>query len=73
MRQTGPGLASIVVELHQTEDQVRRHKLELIRWVGYNETEERRRRKDNSQFDSHPTGFPLRSWIRTLLSVCSFN
>lgn len=33
MREAGSGLASVVVKLHQTEDQVRRHKLEFVRWV----------------------------------------
>lgn len=41
MRKTGPGLASVVVKLHQTEDQVCRHKLKLIRWVCDNVTGKR--------------------------------
>lgn len=50
MRKTGPGLASVVVKLHQTEDQVCRHELKFIRWVcdnitGKNERKKERKRK----------------------------
>lgn len=34
MRQAGPGLASVVVKLHQTEDQVCRDELELVGGIG---------------------------------------
>lgn len=47
MGETSPGLASIVVKLHQTEDPVCRHKLKLVIWVGYNKTE---KEKENSAF-----------------------
>lgn len=45
MRKTGSGLASVVVKLHQTEDQVRRHKLKFIWWVCDNITGEKGRKK----------------------------
>lgn len=45
MRKAGSGLASVVVKLHQTEDQVRRHKLEFIRWVCDNITGKKGRQK----------------------------
>lgn len=32
--QAGPRLARVVVELHEAEDQVCGHQLELVRWVG---------------------------------------
>lgn len=44
MGETGPGLACIVVKLHQTEDPVRRYELKLIIWVGYNKTEKEKKR-----------------------------
>lgn len=34
MRQTGPGLASVVVKLHQAEDQVCRYELKLVGGIG---------------------------------------
>lgn len=34
MGEAGPGLAGVVVELHQAEDQVCRHELKLVRGVG---------------------------------------
>lgn len=34
VREAGPGLARVVVELHQAEDQVRGHQLEGVRRVG---------------------------------------
>lgn len=45
MREAGSGLASVVVKLHQTEDQVRRHKLKFIRWVCDNITGKEGRQK----------------------------
>lgn len=59
MRKTGPGLASVVVELHQTEDQVCRHKLKLIRWVCDNITAKKEGRMFRfqpkiSSRDGHP-------------------
>lgn len=34
MGEAGPGLAGVVVKLHQAEDQVCRHELKLVRGVG---------------------------------------
>lgn len=34
MRQAGPGLASVVVKLHQAEDQVCRDELKLVGGIG---------------------------------------
>lgn len=34
MRQTGPGLASVVVKLHQAEDQVCRYEFKLVGGIG---------------------------------------
>lgn len=49
MRKTGPGLASIVVKLHQTEDQVCRHKLKFIWWVCDNITGKKERKKETTK------------------------
>lgn len=49
MRKTGPGLASIVVKLHQTEDQVCRHELKFIWWVCDNITEKKGRKKEKKR------------------------
>lgn len=49
MRKTGSGLASVVVKLHQTEDQVRRHKLKFIRWVCDNITGKKGRQKKRNK------------------------
>lgn len=49
MRKTGSGLASVVVKLHQTEDQVRRHKLKFIWWVCDNITGEKGRKKKRKE------------------------
>lgn len=49
MRKTGSGLASVVVKLHQTEDQVRRHELEFVRWVCDNVTGKRGRKKEKKR------------------------
>lgn len=49
MRKTGSGLASVVVKLHQTEDQVRRHELEFVRWVCDNVTGKSGRKKEKKR------------------------
>lgn len=69
MGEAGPGLASVVVKLHQTENQVRRHELKFVRWVGYNKTG---RETETSSVTSLQSGFHLLSSVFTLLCACSF-
>jgi hypothetical protein len=44
MRQTGPGLASVVVKLHQAEDQVCWYELKLVGRIGDDVPRQRKQR-----------------------------
>lgn len=59
MRKAGSGLASVVVKLHQTEDQVRRHKLKFIWWVCDNITGEKGRKEDKKKGIENRLSFVL--------------
>lgn len=65
MRKTGPRLASIVVKLHQTEDQVCRHKLKFIWRVCDNVTvkkgrKRKRKKKKEKRKRENPFRFVLK-------------
>ena len=49
--QAGPGLARVVVKLHQAEYQVRLHQLKRIRRIGYNVSGGRGERKQSTNQD----------------------
>ena len=49
--QAGPGLARVVVKLHQAEYEVRLHQLERVRRIGYHVSGGRGERKQSSNQD----------------------
>ena len=49
--QAGPGLARVVVKLHQAEYQVRLHQLKCVRWIGYDVSGGRGERKRSTNQD----------------------
>lgn len=59
MRQTGSGLASVVVKLHQAEDQVCRYELKLVGWIGDDVPRQRKQRYRRLSLAGTPLTSPV--------------